>query len=180
MHDDDDILWLLIVIFAPLSLLSIGGWVSVLAPVNHQVVEVHGWLTQREFVDLFAISRAAPGPGALIVALIGWHIAGWAGAFVASLAIFIPSSLLVFGVGRVWNRYRGAAWHSALELGLTPVGVGLLTAGGLAIMRATGSGVAAWGIALAAAAAFVAWRKVHPLLVLAIGGLIGVAIGQLT
>jgi chromate transporter len=177
---DDNILLLLIIVFAPLSLLSIGGWVSVLAPMHHEVVEVRQWLTQREFVDVFAISRGAPGPGALIVALIGWKLAGWAGAIVACLAIFIPSSLLCFLVGKVWNRYRGAPWHTALELGLTPVGVGLLCAGGLAIMRATGGGATAWIVAIAAAAAFIAWRKVHPLLILAMGGAISVAIGQLT
>lgn len=179
MRDGDNILWLLIAIFAPLSLLSIGGWVSVLAPVHHQTVEVQGWLTQREFVDVFAITRAAPGPGAMIVALIGWKVAGWAGALVACLAIFIPSSLVVYFVGRVWNRYRGTAGHSALELGLAPVGVGLLMAGALSIMNATGSGLTLWAIA-GLAAAVLAWRSFHPLIILAGGGLISVAVGQLT
>jgi len=177
---DDNILWLLIVVFAPLSLLSIGGWVSVLAPMNQEVVEARGWLTQREFVDIFAISRGAPGPGALIVALIGWKMAGWAGAIVGCLAIFVPSSLVCFLVGRVWNRYRGATWHSALEIGLAPVGVGLLCAGGLSIMRAAGGGIGAWAIAFAASAVFIARPKIHPLLILAAGGAIGVAMGQLT
>lgn len=113
---DDNILWMLIILFAPLSLLAIGGWASVLAPMHHQVVEVHAWMSQRQFVDIFAITRAAPGPGAMIVTLIGWKVAGWLGAIVASLAIFIPSSVLSYSVGRVWNRYRGAAWHTALEL----------------------------------------------------------------
>jgi chromate transporter len=184
MRDGDNLLWLLVVIFAPLSLLSIGGWVSVLAPVHHQTVEVHGWLTQREFVDVFAITRAAPGPGAMIVALIGWKVAGWAGALVACLAIFIPSSVLVYFVGRVWNRYRGTSWHSALELGLAPVGVGLLMAGSLSIMHATesggtGNGITLWAIA-GLAAAVLAWRTFHPLIILACGGLISVAVGQLT
>ena len=179
MRDDDNILWLLVVIFAPLSLLSIGGWVSVLAEMHNEVVEVRGWLTQREFVDVFAISRAAPGPGALIVALVGWKMAGWAGAIVGCLAIFVPSSLLCYGVGRVWDRYRGAPWHAALELGLAPVGVGLLCAGGLSIMRATGGGIGAWAIAMAAAAVFIMRPKIHPLIILAIGGAISVAIGQL-
>ena len=179
MRDDDNILWLMVVIFAPLSLLSIGGWVSVLAEMHNEVVEVRGWLTQREFVDIFAISRAAPGPGALIVALVGWKMAGWAGAIVGCLAIFVPSSLLCYAVGKVWDRYRGAPWHMALELGLTPVGVGLLCAGGLSIMRATGGGITAWAIAMAAAAVFIMRPKTHPLIILVIGGAISVAIGQL-
>ena len=176
---DDNILWTLIVLFAPLSLLAFGGWASVLAPMHHQVVEVHGWLSQREFVDIFAIVRVAPGPGAMIVTLVGWTVAGWWGAIVASLAIFIPSSALSYTAGRVWNRYRGAAWHGALELGLAPIGVGLMMAGSLSVMRATESGLSAWIIAALAAGVLI-WRSFHPLLVLAAGGLISVAVGQLT
>ena len=179
MHDDDNILWQLIVLFAPLSLLAFGGWASVLAPMHHQVVEVHAWMSQRQFIDIFAITRAAPGPGAMIVALVGWHVYGWIGAIVASLAIFVPSSVLTYSVGRVWNRYRGANWHTALELGLTPIGVGLLMAGSVSVMRATEGGVTAWTIAALAAAVLI-WRSVHPLLVLAAGGLISVVVGQLT
>lgn len=179
----DNVLWLLVLIFAPLSLLSFGGWVSVLAPVHNETVHVHQWMSEREFVDVFAITRAAPGPGAMIVALIGWKVAGWAGAAVACLAIFIPSSLLVFAVGRVWNRYRGTPWHSTIEVGLAPLGVGLLMAGSLSIMRATEAGggnpIALWVIGALAAAVLV-WRNFHPLIILGAGGLISVAVGQLT
>lgn len=176
---DDNILWTLIVLFAPLSLLAFGGWASVLAPMHHQLVDVLAWMNQREFIDIFAITRAAPGPGAMIVTLVGWKMAGWAGAIVASLAIFIPSSVLCYSVGRVWNRYRGATWHSALETGLAPVGVGLLMAGSVSVMWATESGVVGWAIA-ALAAGVLAWRSIHPLIILAIGGLISVAASQLT
>ena len=61
----------LAVVFAPLSLLSIGGGASLLAEIEHQSVAVHSWTTQREFADLFAISRAAPGPGTMLSTLIG-------------------------------------------------------------------------------------------------------------
>ena len=174
---DDNILWLLIALFAPLSLLAFGGWASVLAPMHHQLVDVLGWMTQREFIDIFAITRAAPGPGAMIVTLVGWKMAGWTGAIVASLAIFIPSSVLCYGAGKVWNRYRGATWHTALEVGLTPVGVGLLMAGSLSVMFATDSGVTGWATA-ALAAGVLAWRSIHPLIILGIGGLISVAVDQ--
>lgn len=84
----DNIYLQLIAVFAPLSLLSIGGGQSVIADINQQAVAIHGWMTQREFIDLFAISRAAPGPGSLLATLIGWKEADWAGAVVASLALF--------------------------------------------------------------------------------------------
>ena len=58
---DDPILGLLIV-FVPLSLLSIGGGPSILAGIQN-AVEARHWMSQHDFVDLFAIARAAPGPG---------------------------------------------------------------------------------------------------------------------
>lgn len=164
-----NLLWTLFLVFVPLSFLSIGGGASILAPLNHQAVEVHHGVTQREFVDMFAISRAAPGPGSLLVALVGWKVAGWPGAFVGAIGIFLPSSLLCYGVARIWNHYRGTAFHAALEKGLTPVGTGLITAGALAILRASETGPSGWAIALAAAAVL-AWRNFHPLLILLAGG----------
>jgi chromate transport protein ChrA len=77
--DDFKTLLALVVVFVPLSLLSIGGGASLLADMEHQSVTVHGWTTPREFADLFAISRAAPGPGTMLAALIGWKAAGWGG-----------------------------------------------------------------------------------------------------
>ena len=63
-----DRLLALFLVFAPLSLVSIGGGTSIFAEMQRQTVSVHGWLTDAQFTDLFAISRAAPGPGSLICA----------------------------------------------------------------------------------------------------------------
>jgi len=162
----------LVLAFAPLSLVSIGGGPSVIAEVQHQAVTVHGWVTQREFADLFALSRAAPGPGTLLVLLIGWQAAGWAGALTAALAFFLPSSLLVFGMAHVWNRWRGSAWHSAVEAGLAPIAVGLVLAGAAVMLRAEGSGPLAWATALGVAACRL-WRpNIHPLILLGLGAVV--------
>lgn len=163
------ILWLLFITFVPMSFLSIGGGASVLAPIHHQAVEVYGWITQREFVDMFAISRAAPGPGSMLVALIGWKVAGWPGAVAASIGIFLPSSVLCFGVTKAWNRARGTRIHTALEKGLTPIAAGLMMAGALAIIRSSDTGVLGWVVAAASTTAMY-WRSFHPLLILFVGG----------
>jgi chromate transporter len=165
----DNILWSLIVVFVPFSLVSIGGGPSIFAGIQHQSVEVHHWVTAREFVDLFAIARAAPGPGSMLVTLLGWKVAGWTGAVVATLALFMPSSLLCYGIAKMWNHYRGRHWHTALENGLAPIGAGLILAGVVAIFRVAGAGVLSWGIATLACV-IVAWRpKLNPLFVLAGG-----------
>ena len=101
MPDDIRTLLALALVFAPLSLLSIGGGASLLAEIEHQSVGVHAWTTQREFADLFAISRAAPGPGTMLSTLIGWKVAGLAGALTATVALYLPSSLLVYAAARL-------------------------------------------------------------------------------
>ena len=166
----------LVFIFVPLSLVSIGGGPSIFAEMQHQAVVVHGWMTQREFADLFALSRAAPGPGALLVPLIGWHVAGWLGAIVASLAFFVPSSLLIYGAAHVWNRWRGSAWHTAIEGGFAPLAVGLVFAGAVAILYSASAGALGWATALGVAACQL-WRpKLHPLILLGFGAILFAAV----
>jgi chromate transporter len=169
MPQDWRILLALILVFGPLSLFSIGGGASLLAEIEHQSVAVHHWTTQREFADLFAISRAAPGPGTMLSTLIGWKVAGWPGALVATVALYLPSSLLVFGVSQLWGRWRGSRWHSAIERGLAPIAAGLVLAGGLAVLEAAG-GAAMWVTAAAAAAILLLWPQLNPLIVFAASG----------
>jgi chromate transporter len=161
-------------VFAPLSLVSFGGGNAVIADIAQQSIAVHHWTSAREFADLFALSRATPGPGSMLAALIGWRVAGLPGAFVATVALYLPSALLVYGAARVWGRWRGAVWHTAVERGLTPIAAGLFLSGGVAVLRAASSGWPQWAAALAATALLLRWPKLHPVpLLLAGAGLFG-------
>jgi chromate transporter len=160
----------LALVFAPLSLLSFGGGGAVVAEIAHQAVTVHGWTKPGEFADLFAISRAAPGPGTMLSALIGWQVAGLGGALAASAALYLPSSLLVYATGRVWGRWRGSAWHAAVERGLVPIASGLVLAGGIAVLRVAPSGPASWVAAAATAVLLLRWPRLSPLLLFALSG----------
>ena len=159
----------LILVFGPLSLFSIGGGASLLAEIEHQSVAVHHWTTQREFADLFAISRAAPGPGTMLSTLIGWKVAGWPGALIATVALYLPSSLLVYVVARLWGRWRGSPWHGAIERGLAPIAAGLVLAGGLAVLQAAG-GVAVWTTAAVTTAVLLARPQLNPLILFGASG----------
>lgn len=130
----------LVLVFAPLSLVSLGGGPSIFAEMQRQAVEVHGWLSDAQFVDLFAISRAAPGPGSLIAALIGWQAAGFAGALVAALALYVPSSLLLLGIGHWWRRRGDSPVRRVIERGLAPIAVGLIFAGVVTLLQADAAG----------------------------------------
>lgn len=125
----------LLLVFAPLSLLSFGGGQAVVADIQHQTVGVHAWLTGQQFTDAFAISRAAPGPSTLIAALIGYQVSGFVGAIVATLAIYVPSSIVVYAVSSWWQRHPVSLVKTAVEEGLVPVALGLIFAGALAVIE---------------------------------------------
>ncbi len=158
----------LAVLFAPLSLLSVGGGQTLVAEIHRQVVAHHHWMTETQFVDAFAIARMAPGPGTLLVTLIGWQVAGAWGALVASVAIFAPTALLVYGLARLWKRFQGARWQVALEVGLRPVASGMILASGLVLVEALDGGWLARGIAVASTALLLA-TPVNPIVLMAGG-----------
>jgi chromate transporter len=175
---ESNVLLSLVLVLAPLSVVSFGGASSVYAPLQHQTVEVLGWLTPREFLELFAIARFTPGPGTMLATLIGFKVAGFVGAAVATLALFVPSSIMCFFVARVWRRYRGHRWHRAFERGLAPIGAGLLFSGVLAIVRLGATG-RLWPLSIAitaATAALLTWRsRLHPFTLLMAGAAVYVA-----
>ncbi|HVC57248.1 MAG TPA: chromate transporter [Stellaceae bacterium] len=157
-----DTLIALAVMFVPLSLLSFGGSNAVLADIAQQTIGVHHWTSERQFADLFALSRAAPGPGSMLAALIGWKVAGIAGALVATLAFYLPGALLIYGAAQVWDRWRGSLWHTAIERGLAPVAAGLFLSGGIAVLRASPAGWPEWLAAAVTTAALLRWPRLHP------------------
>lgn len=133
----------LMMVFAPISLLSFGGGQATIPEMQRQTVALHGWLTDAQFADLYAISRAAPGPSTLIVALIGWQVSGFLGALVATLAIFVPSSILMYLASSWWQRNEGSVIRTAIEQGLAPVAVGLVFAGAVIVLDAAHAGLLA-------------------------------------
>lgn len=148
--------------FVLLAFVAIGGANAVVPEMHRYVVDVEGWMTDGEFAALFAIANAAPGPNVLIVTLVGWHVAGIAGALVTTVAMIGPTGLLVYGVFNVWNRLKNAPWRPAVQNGLSAVTVGLVAATAWIL---TGATALNWRLALVAVAtAGVSWAtKVNPL-----------------
>ena len=158
--------------FAVLSLIAVGGVTSILPEVHRVTVDVHHWLTDAEFTQMFAIAQASPGPNMLIVALIGFHVAGFPGALVAAGAICLPSCTLAFLVERVWQRFRGTPFRRAFEAGLAPITVGLMLATGWLVARGAPAGWTGYAIT-AATTVLVLVTRVNPLWLFAAAGMLG-------
>lgn len=158
-------------IFAQLSLIAFGGGNTMLPEMQRQVVEVHGWLSAREFTALFALAQAAPGPNMMVVPLVGWHVAGWAGLLVSAVANFGPSSLLTGLVLRVWDRFRTRRWRRVVQAGLVPVTAGLVASSAVIITRSAAPGKGA--LLLATTVAVLSFTGLHPLVLLGGGAVAG-------
>ena len=162
-----------------MGLLAFGGSTGVLPELERQVVQEHGWLTQQEFVDSFALGQLTPGPALVMVMLPGYRLAGVPGALVALTAIFLPSAIMASLVTARWEALRGLAWFPAIQRGLGAVALGLLLAGAYTIVRVAVVDEASTLIAVVSFAVLWRWR-LHPALVILAGGIAAVAIQALT
>ncbi len=169
----------LAIIFTQLSLLAFGGGNSILPEMHRQVVDVQHWMTAQQFGALFALAQAAPGPNLMVVPLVSWHVAGWAGMLVTSAAKFGPSSVLAYLVLHLWNRFKDRPWRRIVQAGLVPMTAGLVTASAAVITEASTQG---WILAAitAVGALVLSTTRLHPLIVLGVGALIGLSgVGQM-
>ena len=82
--------------FALLSLFAVGGANAAIPEMHRIAVDVMHWMNDRQFADMFAIAQVSPGPNIIIVTLIGYHVAGFAGAAVATAAMCGPTCLVAF------------------------------------------------------------------------------------
>lgn len=167
-----DTLAVLALQFALLSFFAIGGAVAVVPEMHRQVVEVHQWMSDRQFADLFAIAQAAPGPNIIVVTLIGYQVAGIAGALTATAAICAPSCVITYLVSRTFDRFRDAHWRIVVQAGLVPVSVGLFAAGTFVVARAADRTLVAVCVTLATAAVTY-FTRVNPLWLFAGAGVLG-------
>ena len=142
----------LALVFAWLSLTSFGGGNIAIPEIQRQAVLVHGWVTESQFAQAFALSRAAPGPSTLFVFLVGAKTAGWAGAAVASFAMFAPGATLMAGVSALLRRWERRPGVERLLVAMRPITIGMVFAACWVIARSAVSGPLTLGVFLAAAA----------------------------
>ena len=174
MKADGDTLLLLAGYFALMSLLAIGGGNAAVPDMHRVAVEVMHWMSDRQFADMFAIAQITPGPNALIVTLIGYHVAGLLGALVATVAMCGPTCVLAFYIGRTWQRFKAAPWRIAIQAGMTPVSIGLIGATAVVVTRVAATNWVAVAVTIVTAA--ITYRlRVNPLWIFAAAGLLGLA-----
>ena len=158
--------------FLLLSLLSIGGAITVVPDMHRVMVEQMGLLTDAQFNASVAIAQASPGPNVLFVVAMGYQAAGVLGACATLAGIMLPSTTLALAAGRWGHARRDRIAVQAFKAGMAPIVIALMLATGWILSVETPG----WRhLLLTATAALLIWRtRVHVLVLVAAGALAGV------
>lgn len=151
---------------------AVGGPSTILPDIHRYVVEVQRVMTSEQFAEIYALAQVAPGPNVMYVTLMGWHLAGWAGAAATTIPLLVPASTLTLLVGHFNERYPNAPIGRAIRRGLTPITIGLMFASATILMRAVSDDWRGYLVSLVTVAV-VLQRSWNPLWLLAAGALAG-------
>jgi chromate transporter len=114
----------------------------------------------------------APGPNMMMVAALGERVSGLPGAFIAAAAFFIPTGILTFVVGKIWDKLKNWPWRTSIQLGLAPVAVGLAVAGTISLGKGAIQDWITAGLALVVFFATLK-TKINPALLILGGAVVG-------
>lgn len=181
--------------FFQIGLFSIGGGYAAMPLIQHQVVDVHPWLTMAEFSDIITISQMTPGPISINSAtFVGIRIAGLSGAIVATSGCVLPSCLIVLTLAFAYYRFRNFRIVKNVLLQLRAAVVSMIAFAGLSIgflafwhreNMPTAADLAHtdWiAVSIFCAALWVLrrWKKVDPIHVMLATGVLGIVLYMLS
>ena len=174
--------------FFKIGLFTIGGGYAMLPMIQADVL-AKGWMTAEELVNFIAVSESTPGPFAVNVSTyIGAELAGLPGAFCATLGVVLPSFLIILLVARFYAAFRASAAVSGAMSGLRPAVIGMIGAAAVSVgqtvfapdgVQALAGYPLACSLAIFVLMAFLTHRKLHPIAIILLSALLGIAAGYL-
>jgi chromate transporter len=174
MNENSNPVWALVWTFGLMSLFAVGGANAAIPEMQRIAVDARHWMTDKQFSDIYAISQLSPGPNVLIVTLIGYAVAGIAGAVAATFAMCVPTAVLAYGVSRLMARQSSSRWPAIIQAALVPLSIGLMGAGALILAQTTDRGLVATLVTVLAAVLAFATR-LNPFWMFLAGGILGFA-----
>jgi chromate transporter len=159
--------------FLALWFVAVGGPSAILPDIHRYVVEAHHLMTSTQFAEMYTLAQVAPGPNFMYVTLIGWQLAGWAGAAATTIPVLVPATTLTLLVGHLNERYPNAPLGRAIRRGLAPITIGLMLASATILMRAVNHDWRGYLITLVTVT-LVLRTSWNPLWLLAAGALAGI------
>ncbi|MCM1451750.1 MAG: chromate transporter [Clostridium sp.] len=176
-----------------IGIFGFGGGYAMLALIEREIVG-QGWITEKVFTDIVAISQMTPGPiGINSATYIGYVVPqgaseafaspfwGILGSMLCTLVVVLPSSLLVLFASHFIRKHHESGAVKGIFAGLRPVVVGLIASAALLLMNSDNFGADAysqiWSITICVAAfCAVYFTKMHPIFAIIAAGVAGLFI----
>lgn len=178
--------------FFKIGAFTFGGGYAMLPFIQKEVI-AHAWLTEEELINFIAVSESTPGPFAVNVSTyVGTETAGIPGALCATLGVILPSFLIILIVAHCYAKFSKSRIVNGCMTGLRPAVIGMIAAAVLSTGKtvffpkgtgfdlATLTGISFIGCAVIfAVMLFLALKKKHPIMIIALSALAGIGIGYL-
>ena len=184
------ILLKLFITFLKIGAFTFGGGYAMIPLINAEAVG-NGWITERELIDLVAVSEATPGPFAVNAAtFVGIKCAGIPGGVCATLGVILPSFIVILIVSRFYEAFKESKGVQGVMSGLRPCVVGLLaysvysvgTSFFLSAGTLTGPGLNLSFVVISVlfvCSLILALKRVNPIIIIASCAIIGVLAGYI-
>jgi len=175
--------WQLLFSFIKIGLFSFGGGYAML-PLIQKEIEIHNWLTTKQFIDIIAVAETTPGPIAINSAtFVGVKVAGFYGAIVSTIGVCLPTFFLVVLLSKAVNKFSEHPVMKGMLYGIRPVVISLILLAaifvGKTVLFSKGSYLGLDWISISVAVlAFIGIIKfkVHPIKLIIIAAISGVVL----
>ena len=176
--------------FLMIGAITFGGGYAML-PIIQKEVAAKGWVDAAALVDFVAVSESTPGPFAINMATyVGTEVGGFFGAVCATLGVAVPSFVVILIVAKCYDAFRQSKTVKGCMSGLKPAVVGLIGGAvitvGLTVFFPQGVNLAAFtqlkfylAAGITAVMAVLAFKKVHPIIIICISAVLGIIFGYL-
>ena len=177
-------------VFFLIGAFTFGGGYAMIAMIQQQVVS-RGWMDMEQLIDFIAIAESTPGPIAVNMAtFVGSELGGIPGAICATLGVVLPSFVVILLVARCYQAFRSSRWVQGVMSGLKPAVVGLIGSAVLTVAAAVfvPDGLhsrifvdaTTWfwlAVSALVLAVCLKWKKLHPIVIVCICAVLGIAAG---
>ncbi|MDR1327506.1 MAG: chromate transporter [Heliobacteriaceae bacterium] len=162
--------------FFHIGLFSFGGGYATL-PFLYRIAQIHDWYTVQQLSDLIGIASITPGPvGVNAATYAGFMTGGVAGAAIATVAVILPSFIIIIIVSRMLEKFRENKYVCSVIYVLKPAACGLLAAVGINMFMNNGYNFFGF-LLLACLFASSLYDRKSPLFYLGISALVGLIAG---
>ena len=160
--------------FLKIGTFSFGGGYAMLPFIQREIVQNNNWIDVNEFMDIIGISQMTPGPIAINSAtFVGYKVLGVLGSIMATLGVVFTSVILISIISKMLEKFKESVVIKAALMGMRPVLIALIIKAFFDLAKESYLDLKSLIIAAIIGLVLLS-KKVHPILVIVLAGVIGV------